>query len=137
MSEWRNTMKTINGKVLVMAAALMAASGCITQHGDDMEGEGSEEMEPEPAPTETSTLRVENRSSYTIYDLYMWRCSEQPNTFDQLGTKTIAPEVTFTLTNVPAGCWYIRARNSTSIYWQTPQGVTMSSGKQFTWQLFN
>jgi hypothetical protein len=138
-------MKTIkwNALVVVVAMATMVgAPACVMEHGDDMGDDGSGDLgkpdpEPDPTPTGTSTLRVENKSSYTIFHVYLWRCTDQPNTLDQLGSKTVAPEGVFTLTNVPPGCWYVHARNSTSVYWQTPQGVTLQAGKQFTWQLFN
>jgi hypothetical protein len=129
-------MKTNWKTPLVLAIVTgLVAPGCITQHGDDTEDDGSLEPDSEE-PSETSTLRVENKSSYTVADLYMWRCGEPSNTHDQLGSKTIAPGAALSLTGVPPGCWYIHARSSTT-YWQTPQGVTFSRGKLFTWQLFN
>jgi len=84
-----------------------------------------------------ASLRVTNSSTYTIYNLYVWRCTESGPGTDQLGANVLSPSNAFTLTNIPPGCWMFKARNSTSIMWQTPTGVQLNAGQQYTWNLIN
>lgn len=90
-------------------------------------------------PNTTTSLYVHNTSSYTVGYLYVVPSPSGANGSwgsDQLGTYTIAPGATFTLTGVPVGTYDLRATQlGGSIYWQHLSAYIPSGG--YTWTLTN
>ena len=84
-----------------------------------------------------ATLRTVNQSSYTVYSLYVARCEATEWGPDQTNAGVINAGSSFTLTNVPPGCWDMRAEgyNGTP-YWQR-FGVQITALGTFTWTLTN
>lgn len=96
--------------------------------------------------TETSTcptdcpaaVRLQNNSSYYIYNFYIAACGSPSWGPDQTGAAYIAPGYSFTVNRIPPGCYHFRATNyDSSLYWQTPSPVTLNPNVQYTWTLSN
>ena len=82
-------------------------------------------------------LRTQNNSSYTIYYLFVRRCTDSAWSTDQLST-SIPPGSAFTLTGIPPGCWYFKANDSGLVHtWLTPTGVTLQQAQEYPWTLIN
>lgn len=85
-----------------------------------------------------SKLRVRNSSSYTIFYLYVKRCTDAAWGPDQLGASIISPGQAFTLGGIPPGCWNFKANDSGFAHtWMSSAGVTMTPGATYTWNLIN
>ncbi len=85
-----------------------------------------------------ATLDVINNSSYTIWNLYVAACGSPTWGNDQLGGNVITAGHTFALHNIPPGCYGFRAQTQGAAqYWQTPSGVTLTAGENYTWTLTN
>ena len=86
----------------------------------------------------TASLRTVNSSSYAIFYLYVRRCTESAWSVDQLGANVIPSGSAFTLTGFPPGCWMFKANDNNFVHtWQSPAGVQMVAGQQYTWTLLN
>jgi hypothetical protein len=85
-----------------------------------------------------SKLRTQNSSSYTIFYLYLKRCTEAAWSPDQLGAQVISPGQAFTLNGIPPGCWNFKANDSGFAHqWTSSAGVNLTPGGTYTWTLTN
>ncbi|MCA1828862.1 MAG: hypothetical protein ABR567_01770 [Myxococcales bacterium] len=83
----------------------------------------------------TASLKVVNSSSNTVAQLYVSPASSGNWGANQL-TGSIAPGAAFTLINIPAGSYDLKAIASNGItYWQTQSAVSLTAGGLFTWTL--
>jgi hypothetical protein len=83
------------------------------------------------------TLVVQNASSKTVLNLYVAPCGATTWGNDQLGAHLIYPNGTFTLHQIPPGCYLFRAVASDSSYWERTSGTNIAAGGTFTWTLLN
>ena len=84
------------------------------------------------------SVRLQNNSSYYVYNFYVRPCANSTWGPDQTGSLYVAPGNAFTVTRVPAGCYYLRASTyNEQQYWQTPSPITIVPNVQYTWTLVN
>ena len=113
------------------------AQSCVGDCGGTCGNNVCEANEATSCPADCpASLRVQNNSSYTIYNLYVAQCTGSWGS-DQTGSSYIPPGYAFTLTGIPPGCWLFRATTAGEQYWQTPSGVTLAPSTQYTWTLVN
>jgi hypothetical protein len=94
--------------------------------------------ETSTCPTDCpASLKTMNSSSYVVYSLYVAKCGDQTWGVDQTGSGYINVGASFTLNGIPPGCYFFRAENSATRYWQTQEQVTLQPSSQFTWTLGN
>jgi hypothetical protein len=84
-----------------------------------------------------SRLRMTNNSSYTIFYLYVKTCASSAWGQEQLGANVVSPGVSFTISNIPPGCYNFKANDSGLAHtWQSP-AVNLTPGAQYTWTIIN
>lgn len=96
------------------------------------------------APTETATtcaidctatLRLENHTGYTLYNVYARTCGGGWST--DLMSGYLSNGYYTTITDIPPGCWQWRAGTyNNAQYWQTTD-APMEAGKSYTWAIGN
>jgi hypothetical protein len=83
-----------------------------------------------------ANLTVRNSSTFTIDFLHVFPCGSSDMGPDQLGANVIPPNGTFTVHEIPVGCWNFRADGTSGSLW-TRTGTELTAGETFTWTLLN
>jgi len=79
-------------------------------------------------------VQVVNSSSYVVNALYISPCGTQP--VANLLTGTLPPNYNVTESNIPIGCYDLRAQSTTTSLWLRPN-TTITAGAPFVWTLTN
>lgn len=85
----------------------------------------------------SGSVAIHNTSTYTIYYIYSKRCTDASYGPDLLGANVLASGSTFTLNQVPAGCWNFRANNSGATMTWTSPAFVLAAGATYTWTIIN
>jgi hypothetical protein len=98
------------------------------------EGETASSCSSDCSSGGSATLVIENNSSLTVFYLYVAPCSATNWGPDQLNSNVIVSGDTFTLGEIPADCYDLRAETQDGGYWEA-QDTYMSGGQTYTWPL--
>lgn len=86
--------------------------------------------------TGSASVIVQNNSSYTIYFLNATLQSDTSWGPNRLGSSTIAPGASYTLSTITPGTYDLRAQTSGKSQSDTLISITLSSGQSYTWSLY-
>lgn len=114
----------MNFRTLSLLATLVACSACLGSEGG-LANTGS--------GANAASLRVVNNSGTTIYYLYVSPCSVSSWGADQLGSNVIRGGGGYTLSNIPAGCYDLKAEASGHARIAERRGVSVPAGTVVTW----
>ncbi|MEJ7596584.1 MAG: hypothetical protein WKG01_01635 [Kofleriaceae bacterium] len=84
-----------------------------------------------------ASVKLQNNSDRYIYNFYIWACGTTGPGPDLTGTAYIPPDYSFTVSEIPPGCWHLRATTyDQQSYWQT-LNVDLVSAVVHPWTLGN
>ena len=82
-------------------------------------------------------VKLQNNSDYYIYNFHIWACGTSGPGPDHTGAEYIPPGYSYTITQIPPGCWHLRATTyDQQTYWQT-LNVQLTSALTHPWPLRN
>lgn len=116
----------MNLRTLSLLAALSAATACLGSEG---------QLANSASGASAANLRVVNNGGTTVYYLYVSPCSVSTWGVDQLGSNVIRSGGAYTLTNIPAGCYDLRAEASGHVRIAERRGVGVPAGTVVTWAI--
>lgn len=125
----KRVVKCLFGLLVIISVLFVVGCDNLLNEDDDggTDGGGG-------GDTGVASVRVVNNSGYTIYNLYISPSSSSSWGDDQLGSNVILSGYSFTVNNIPAGTYDLKATNSLgdSVY---EMGYYMGGGTSHTWTI--
>lgn len=115
-------------RTLALLALMTLALGCGSSDGAPTSG-------PASAGSTSAELLLVNQTSQAVYYLYVSPCAQSTWGGDQLGSRVVPSGGTFTVNNIPPGCYDLRAEASGHTNIATRRGTDFQRGFRVTWVL--